>query len=76
MTPATFGTMYAPGRQSPAKPGGASSSLIEVAWRKRTKLTPPAHFVGVVTKAMVLDWGPICSSLLMLLLVIRVECIP
>ena len=33
------GTMYAPGRQSPAKPGGASSSRNEVAWRMRTKLT-------------------------------------
>ena len=42
------GTMYAPGRQSPAKPGGASSSRNEVAWRMRTKLTLACCFEGVV----------------------------
>ena len=42
------GTMYAPGRQSLAKPGGASSSRNEVAWRMRTKLTLACCFEGVV----------------------------
>ena len=42
------GTTCAPGEQSPAVPGGASSRVTEVARRMRTKLTPAGLFEGVL----------------------------
>ena len=40
------GTTYAPVGQSPAESGGASSRVIEVARRKRTKLTLSRYVSG------------------------------
>ena len=59
------GTTCAPGEQSPAVPGGASSRAIEVARRKRAKLTPSDNFVGALAADMEADSGPIEILLLL-----------
>ena len=57
VAPSTQGPLHVPGYQSPEEPGGASSSRIEVARRKRSKFLLPRSFVDVVVADMVADCG-------------------